>query len=55
MSDKTWRALTERFDTGFAMSAVATASAYRAISMSLNTYGVQLEPGNEKFPHVSTR
>ena len=55
VSDKTWRALTERFDTGLAMSAVATASAYRAISMSLNTYGVQLEPGNEKFPHVSTR
>jgi alkylhydroperoxidase family enzyme len=55
VSDKTWHALTERFDAGMAMSAVATATAYRAISMSLNTYGVQLEPGNEKFPQVSIR
>jgi hypothetical protein len=34
------------------MSAVMTASAYRAISMSLNAYGVQLDPGNERFPEV---
>jgi alkylhydroperoxidase family enzyme len=53
VSDETWRRLTARFDTGLAMSAVMTASAYRAISMSLNAYGVQLDPGNERFPIVN--
>jgi alkylhydroperoxidase family enzyme len=52
VSDETWRRLTAEFDTGLAMSAVMTASAYRAISMSLNAYGVQLDPGNERFPEV---
>ena len=37
------------------MSAVVTASAYRAISLSLNTYGVQLEPANERFPQLPAR
>jgi alkylhydroperoxidase family enzyme len=55
VSDATWGALADRFDRGLLMSAVFTASAYRAISMSLNTYGVQLEPGNEKFPQLPTR
>lgn len=55
VSDATWRALGERFDPGLVMSAVFTPSAYRAISMSLNTYGVQLEPGNESFPQLNTK
>jgi hypothetical protein len=37
------------------MSAILTSSAYRAISLSLNSYGVQLEPGDERFPQVSAR
>jgi hypothetical protein len=37
------------------MSAVFTASGYRAISMSLNAYGVQLEPDDERFPQLSAR
>jgi alkylhydroperoxidase family enzyme len=53
VSDATWRALSERFDAGLAMSAVFTTSAYRAISLSLNTYGVQLEEGDERFPQVT--
>ena len=53
VSGDTWRRLTAQFDTGLAMSAVATASAYRAISTSLNAYGVQLDPGNERFPVVN--
>jgi hypothetical protein len=53
VSDATWRALSDRFDTGLVMSAVVTPSAYRAISMSLNAYGVQLEPNDERFPRVS--
>jgi alkylhydroperoxidase family enzyme len=55
VSDRTWNALGERLDVGLRISAVFTASSYRAISMSLNTYGVQLEAGNERFPAVSTR
>lgn len=55
VSDATWRALAARFDTGSLMSAVLTASSYRATSMALNTFGVQLEPGDERFPRVSSR
>ncbi len=55
VSDATWRALGERFDVPLVMSAVMTPSAYRAISMSLNAYGVPLEPGDERFPVVPGR
>ena len=55
VSDETWRALTARYDTVEAMSAVYTPSSYRATSMSLNAYGVQLEPGDESFPDVPLR
>ena len=54
VSDATWHALSGRFDTGLVMSAIVTPSAYRAISMSLNAYGVQLEPTDERFPQVSS-
>ena len=52
VSDATWKALTESYDLGLAMSAVLSSADYRAISMSLNTYGVQLEEGDERFPAV---
>jgi alkylhydroperoxidase family enzyme len=52
VSDATWRTLSEKFDTGLMMSAIFTTSDYRAISLSLNTYGVQLEEGDERFPNV---
>src|SRR5439155_21404861 len=52
VGDATWNTLVGRFDNALAMSAVVTASAYRAISLSLNTYGVQLEPANERFPQL---
>jgi hypothetical protein len=55
VADATWTTLVNRFDTPFAMSAILTSSAYRAISLSLNSYGVQLEPGDERFPQVSAR
>ncbi len=55
VSDRTWAALAERYDAGLLMSGVFTASSYRATSMALNTFGVQLEPGNERFPQVATR
>jgi alkylhydroperoxidase family enzyme len=52
VSDKTWAELSKEYDTELMMSAVFTPSSYRATSMSLNTFGVQLEPGNERFPAV---
>jgi alkylhydroperoxidase family enzyme len=50
VSDPTWTAVIERYDLPAAMSIVFTATSYRSTSMSLNAYGVQLEPGDEKFP-----
>jgi hypothetical protein len=35
------------------MSAVYSSATYRAISMSLNAYGVQLDgPEDERFPNI---
>jgi alkylhydroperoxidase family enzyme len=52
VSDRTWTALSPMLDPELLVSAIYTASDYRAISMSLNTYGVQLEAGNERFPTI---
>ena len=53
VSDSTWSALGARYDASLLMSAVFTASSYRATSMALNAFGVQLEPGNERFPALA--
>jgi len=56
VSDGTWRALADQFDPTLMMTAVFTASGYRAVSMSLNSYGIQLEPTTtERFPNVPGR
>jgi len=56
VSDGTWRELSEKLDTGLMMSAIFTTSDYRAISLSLNTYGVQLdEAADERLPQVPGR
>ena len=55
ISDRTWAGLAERYDTEQLMSAVLTAFSYRATSMVLNAFGVQIEPGNERFPQLSSR
>jgi len=55
VSDATWAALTARYDLVETMSAIYTPSSYRATSMSLNTYGVQLEEGDEGFPDLPPR
>lgn len=52
ISDETWRALAARYDTTALMSGVFTASSYRATSMALNAFGVQLVAGEERFPNV---
>ena len=56
VSDSTWRLLSDKLDTGLIMSAIFTTADYRAISLSLNTYGVQLDsPDDERLPHVPSR
>lgn len=50
VSNETWKALVDRFGVPWTMSAVFTTSDYGAISRSLLTYGVPLEPGDERFP-----
>jgi alkylhydroperoxidase family enzyme len=55
VSDSTWKELAARFDAPLLMSAVFTASSYRATAMALNTFGVQPEPGDERFPKLTAR
>ena len=56
VSDATWRKLSETLDTGLIMSAVFTTADYRAISESLNTYGVQLDDASdERLPRSPER
>ena len=55
ISDRTWSALSERFDSLVLMDVIVTASNYRMVSTALNALGVQLEPGDERFPALSAR
>jgi len=50
VSDATWVALLQTYDLPVAMSVVFTAASYRSTCMSLNAYGVQLDPGDQGFP-----
>ena len=50
ISDETWDALAERYDTHQMMSIVITAARYRMVSMTLNAFGVQPLPDDELFP-----
>jgi 4-carboxymuconolactone decarboxylase len=56
VSNATWRALSETLDTGLIMSAIFTTADYRAISASLNAYGVQLDDASDdRLPRIPTR
>jgi 4-carboxymuconolactone decarboxylase len=50
ISDETWNALAETFDTKQMMDLVFTVGQYNLVSMALNSFGVQLDPGLEGFP-----
>ncbi|HLG16807.1 MAG TPA: carboxymuconolactone decarboxylase family protein [Blastocatellia bacterium] len=50
ISDPTWSALTERYNPQQLIDLVFTAGQYRLVSMALNTLGVQLEEGFQRFP-----
>jgi alkylhydroperoxidase family enzyme len=54
VSDVTWRGLAEQFKPEQIMAAIYSSSVYRAISMSLNAYGVQLDtPEDERLPKLT--
>ena len=50
VSDSTWRELAAVFDSRQMLDILITTGGYRMVSMALNTFGVQLEPGAERFP-----
>jgi 4-carboxymuconolactone decarboxylase len=50
IADATWKALTARFDARQMLDVLITAAGYRMASMAMNAFGVQLEPGGERFP-----
>jgi len=50
ISDATWGALSERYDTRQMMDMVFTVGQYTLVSMALNTLGVQLDEGLSGFP-----
>jgi 4-carboxymuconolactone decarboxylase len=50
ISDVTWKALGEHYSNEQLMDVVFTVGQYTLVSMALNTFGVQLDPGVEGFP-----
>jgi 4-carboxymuconolactone decarboxylase len=50
LSEATWNALSATLDTKQLLDVLITIGGYRMVSMALNTFGVQLEPGAERFP-----
>ncbi len=50
VSDETWAAITAELDTRETIAVLMTVSNYRLVSMSLNAFGVQILPTDERFP-----
>lgn len=50
ISDGTWETLSERYSVQQLMDVVFTVGQYTLVSMALNSFGVQLEPGVAGFP-----
>jgi alkylhydroperoxidase family enzyme len=50
VSDATWAELTRHFETQQLLDLVFTVGQYHLVSMALNTFGVQLEPGTPGLP-----
>jgi 4-carboxymuconolactone decarboxylase len=52
ITDKVWAELTYHFDQTQCMDVVFTAGQYTQVSMMLNTFGVQLDPGQTLDPDL---
>ncbi len=50
VSAETWNALEEAFDTRQLLDVLTAIGGYRMFSMSMNSYGVQLDPNPTRFP-----
>ena len=50
VSGETWKALAERYSTQQLMDAVFAVGQYTLVSMALNSFGIQLDPGVSGFP-----
>jgi alkylhydroperoxidase family enzyme len=50
ITDATWNALAKRYNRQQLMDVVMTVGNYNLVSMLLNTFGVQLDPGVPSFP-----
>jgi hypothetical protein len=50
ISDTTWNALTERYNTHQLLDVIFTVGQYNLVSMTLNTLGIQMDEGIEGFP-----
>jgi alkylhydroperoxidase family enzyme len=55
VSDRTWSALTAHFDTVKIVEALISVAQYQQVSAALNTFGVQLEPGDERLPAIDPK
>ena len=54
ISDPTWAALAERYDTQQMMDVVFTVGQYNLVSMALNSFSVQLDDATTRFPDVQS-
>ena len=54
VSDRTWSAVSQRYDRRLMIDATITPANYRMVSLALNILGVQINPGEEKLPPVPT-
>lgn len=50
LSDETWDGLSKTYNTKQMMDLVFTVGQYNLVSMALNSFGVQLDPGLSGFP-----
>lgn len=50
ISNGTWKALSERYNSQQLLDLIFTAGQYKLVSMALNSLGVQLEDGYERLP-----
>jgi 4-carboxymuconolactone decarboxylase len=55
ISDATWSALSATLDAKQLLDVIIAAEGYRMFAMAINTFGVQLEPGAERFPASLSR
>ena len=52
VSDETWAEITAEFNTRETIAALMTVGTYRLVSMSLNAFGVQIFPTDERLPDI---